>query len=270
MTKQILLTNDDGIRSPGLWSAAQALSELGFVHVVAPRNQFSGAGRSLPGASSGVIDVQEMRVNAKTWRVYAVDGTPAQAVLHASMEILSQAPDLLVSGINYGENIGTDITISGTVGAALEGAVLGIPSLAVSLETEAQHHYSYSNEVDFSAAAYFAAYFSRLILERSLPADVDVLKVDVPCNATPQTPWGITRLSRQRYFVPTPPQRTSWDVPANVGYRHISDQEMEQVDSDAYALRVKRIVSVTPLSLDMTSRIDLEEYETTLRAIAEA
>jgi 5'-nucleotidase len=270
MTKQILLTNDDGIRSPGLWAAAQALSELGFVHVVAPRNQFSGAGRSLPGASTGIIDVQEIQVNAKTWTVYAVDGTPAQAVLHAILEILPQAPDLLVSGINYGENIGSDITISGTVCAALEGAVMGIPSLAVSLETEAQHHYSYSNEVDFSAAAYFTAYFGELILKRRFPPDVDLLKVDLPCDATPQTRWAITRLSRQRYFVPTRPDRTSWDVPARMGYRPISNQEIKDIDSDAYALRVKRIVSVTPLSLDMTSRIDLGEFENTLRESVEA
>ena len=270
MTKQILLTNDDGIRSPGLWAAAQALSELGFVHVVAPRNQFSGAGRSLPGASTGIIDVQEIQVNAKTWTVYAVDGTPAQAVLHAILEILPQVPDLLVSGINYGENIGSDITISGTVCAALEGAVMGIPSLAVSLETEAQHHYSYSNEVDFSAAAYFTAYFGELILKRRFPPDVDLLKVDLPCDATPQTRWAITRLSRQRYFVPTRPDRTSWDVPARMGYRPISNQEIKDIDSDAYALRVKRIVSVTPLSLDMTSRIDLGEFENTLRESVEA
>jgi 5'-nucleotidase len=270
MTKQILLTNDDGIRSPGLWAAAQALSELGFVHVVAPRIQFSGAGRSLPGASTGIIDVQEIQVNAKTWTVYAVDGTPAQAVLHAILEILPQAPDLLVSGINYGENIGSDITISGTVCAALEGAVMGIPSLAVSLETEAQHHYSYSNEVDFSTAAYFTAYFGELILKRRFPPDVDLLKVDLPCDATPQTRWAITRLSRQRYFVPTRPDRTSWDVPARMGYRPISNQEIKDIDSDAYALRVKRIVSVTPLSLDMTSRIDLGEFENTLRESVEA
>jgi 5'-nucleotidase len=270
MSIQILLTNDDGIRSPGLWAAAQSLSSLGFVHVVAPRNQFSGAGRSLPGASSGVIEVQEMHVNGRPWKVYAVDGTPAQAVLHARLEILPLAPDLLVSGINYGENIGTDVTISGTVGAALEGAALGIPALAVSLETEAQHHYSYSNDVDFSAAAYFTAYFGRLILKGCFPSEVAVLKVDVPCNATPQTAWAITRQSRQRYFVPIPPHRASWNVPAKVGYQHIADRDEDEPGSDAYALRVKRIVSATPLSVDMTAPIDLGEFETRLRASAEA
>ncbi len=99
---QILLTNDDGIRSPGLWAAAEALSELGFVQVVAPRDQFSGAGRSLPGTTDGIIQIQEVEVNGKPWSVYAVGGTPAQVVLHAVLEILPEKPDLVVAGINFG------------------------------------------------------------------------------------------------------------------------------------------------------------------------
>ena len=262
---QILLTNDDGIRSPGLWAAANALSELGFVQVAAPRDQFSGAGRSLPVTSDGIIQIQEVQVNGKPWEVYAVGGTPAQVVLHAVLEILPKKPDLVVSGINYGENVGSGITISGTVGAAMEAASMGIPSLAISLETETQHHYSLSDEVDFSVAAQFAIYFSRLVLSNRFPPDVDLLKVDVPCDATPDTPWVITRLSHQRYFEPMAPKRASWDIPARVGYRTVDGYLEEPPDTDVYALRVRRIVSVTPLSLDMTSRIDLPAFERTLR-----
>src|SRR5512139_3571054 len=161
---QILLTNDDGIQSPGLWAAAGALSELGYVHVVAPREQSSGAGRSLPGASDGIIRPQPLLVNGKTWEVYAVGGTPAQSVLYAVLEILPEPPALVVSGINYGENVGTGVTISGTVGAALEAASLGIPALAISLQTDVEHHLTNSEAVDFSTAAYFTSYFARLIL----------------------------------------------------------------------------------------------------------
>ncbi len=262
---QILLTNDDGIRSPGLWAAAEVLSELGFVQVAAPREQFSGAGRSLPVSSDGIIQIQEVQVNGKPWEVYAVGGTPAQVVLHAVLEILPQRPDLVVSGINYGENVGSGITISGTVGAAMEAASMGIPSLAVSLETETKHHYSLSEEVDFSVAAQFTIYFSRLVLANRFPQDVDLLKVDVPCDATIDTPWMITRLSHQRYFEPMAPNRASWDVPARVGYRATNDHVEEPQDTDVYALRVRHIVSVTPLSLDLTSRIDLPAFEQTLR-----
>lgn len=162
--RQILLTNDDGILSPGLWTAAQALSELGFVHVVAPRDQFSGAGRSLPSTSDGLIEARQVEVNGKSWTVYSVGGTPAQAVLHAVLEILPERPAIAVSGINYGENLGTAITVSGTVGAALEAASFGIPALAMSLETESQYHLSYSTEIDFAVAGVFTTYFARLLV----------------------------------------------------------------------------------------------------------
>lgn len=262
---QILLTNDDGIQSPGLWMAAEALSPLGFVHVVAPRDQFSGAGRSLPATSSGIIHVQQMNVHAQDWTVYAVGGTPAQAVLHAVLEILPEKPDLVVSGINYGENVGTGITVSGTVGAAMEAASLGIPALAISLETPSALHLTYSKEVDFSTAGYFTQFFARLLLERRFPPDVDLLKVDVPCDITPDTPWQVTRLSHLRYFEPTAPQRASWDEPGAVGYRLANTPVQDREDTDVYTLRVKRLVSVTPLSLDLTSRVDLKQFEELLR-----
>lgn len=262
---QILLTNDDGIQSPGLWAAAGALSELGYVHVVAPRDQFSGAGRSLPSTSDGIITPQQMQVNGKLWTVYSVGGTPAQAILHAICEILPERPDLVVSGINYGENLGVGVTVSGTVGAAMEGAGNGIPSLAVSLETDQAEHLSYSTAIDFSAAAHFTSLFGRMILQRILPADVDLLKVDVPCDATPETPWEATRLSHQMYFVPVTPKRNRWDQPETVGYRRIDELSGIGVDTDVYALRVKRVVSVTPLSLDLTSRVSLQEFDRLLR-----
>lgn len=266
---QILLTNDDGIRSPGLWTAAEALSELGFVHVVAPRDQFSGAGRSLPSTSDGMIRSQPMRVHGKDWTVYSVGGTPAQAVLHAVLEILPQRPDLVVSGINYGENLGNGVTVSGTVGAALEAASLGIPAIAVSLETERQYHLSYSEEVEFSAAGYFCVYFGRLMLTKQLPPDVQVLKIDVPSDASPETAWEITRISRQRYYEPTAPERESWEHPGIVSYQLSRDPSQDREDTDVYALRVKRVVSVTPLSLDMTSRVDLGDLEAYLRSEGE-
>src|SRR4030067_821485 len=95
------------------------------------------------------------------------------------------APALCGSGINYGENVGTGITASGTVGAALEAAALGVPALAVSLEVAQEYHLTYSEDVDFSAAAFFTGYFARLLLDKKFPEDAHVLKVDVPSDATP-------------------------------------------------------------------------------------
>jgi 5'/3'-nucleotidase len=261
---QILLTNDDGIESPGLWAAAEALSDIGYVTVAAPSEQCSGMGRSLPSSSDGIIRPQALIVRGKEWTVYSVGGSPAQAVLHGILEIMPQKPDLVVSGINYGENVAAGITISGTLGAAMEAAGMGIRALAMSLETGVEHHRSYSREIDFSAAAYFTAFFARMLLETCMPADVDLLKVDVPSGATPETPWQMTRVAKQHYFMPIAPKRASWEQPGRVGYEFKPDLACE-ADSDVYILRVKRIVSVTPLSLDMTSRVKLEAVENILR-----
>jgi 5'-nucleotidase len=261
----ILLTNDDGIRSPGLWAAAAMLSKIGFVTVAAPREQSSGMGRSLPNTSDGIIHKEKVQVNGQEWDVYAVGGSPAQAVLHAVLEIMPHKPDLVVSGINYGENVGLGVTISGTVGAAMEAAGMGYPALAVSQETHQDYHLSYSEDIDFSAAAHFTGHFARLLLGRRFPEEVDLLKVDVPEGATIHTDWKITRLSRQRYYEPIRPERDSWDQPAIVPYRQAASLDTEKEDTDVYVLRRGKMVSVTPISLDMTARVDLPDFENFLR-----
>ncbi|MBI3241482.1 MAG: 5'/3'-nucleotidase SurE [Chloroflexi bacterium] len=262
--KLILLTNDDGINSPGLRAAAEALSTLGWVTVAAPREQWSGAGRSLPSNTGGVIHAQRQQIGGDHWEVFAVDGTPAQAVQHGILELTPRPPDLVVSGINYGENVGSGITISGTVGAALEAASFGIPSLAGALETWPESHLTHSEDIDFAAAAHFTRFFAALIFQQQLPPDVDVIKVDVPAAATPETPWQVTRLSRQRYYLPIKPQRENLTDPRKVDYHRRLDSEPEP-DSDVAAIASGKFVSVTPLSLDLTSRIDLIAWERQLR-----
>ena len=172
---QILLTNDDGILSPGLWAAAAALSRLGFVTVTAPRDQASGMGRSLPNTSDGLIEEKRVQVNGQEWSVYSIGGSPAQTVLYGVLEVMKVKPDLIVSGINYGENVATGVTVSGTVGAALEGASIGIPSMAVSMEAETKYHLSYSEDLSFLVAAEFTYTIAKLLLEKKFPSDVNVL-----------------------------------------------------------------------------------------------
>jgi 5'-nucleotidase len=264
-TKQILLTNDDGIYSPGLWVAAETLADLGYVTVVAPRDQYSGAGRSHPNDSDGIIETKRVRVNDQEWKVHAVGGSPAQAVLHGAFEILPQKPDLVVSGINYGENVGTGITVSGTVGAALEAAGIGIPAIAVSLETLIEHHYSLSDDVNFSTAGYFTHLFASLLLSKEMPPDVDALKIDIPISATPDTPWEITRLSRIRLFEAIKPQRDSFEEPGKFSYRFSLGWQTAKPGTDIHTVAIKKIVSVTPMSLDLTSRIDLTDFDRYLR-----
>jgi 5'-nucleotidase len=253
---QILLTNDDSIHSPGLWAAAEALDTLGFVHVVAPLNQQTSTGHSMPIQSSGIIEQMTLHVNGRDWTVYAVDGSPGQAVLHGMFDVIKAKPDLLVSGINYGENVGAAITISGTVGAALEAASLGIPALAVSMQTGTEHHLSLSQDVDFKVAGYFTHKFAEIMLKNPLPEDVDVIKLDIPHGATPKTPWALTRQSRRRYYIPKPAKRETLSDRGPVGYEIRYDRELLEKNSDTYAVLIDKQVSVTPLSIDMTSRSD--------------
>jgi 5'-nucleotidase len=262
---QILLTNDDGILSPGLWAAAASLSKLGFVTVTAPRDQSSGMGRSLPSTSDGIIEEKKVQVNGQEWTVFSVGGSPAQTVLHGVLEVMKKKPDLVVSGINYGENVATGITISGTVGAAMEGASLGIPSMAVSLEAAPKYHLSYSEDISFLVAAEFAARIARLLLKKKFPADMDLLKVDVPSDATVDTPWQLTRVSRQRYYQPVAPVRQSWSERVIMDYREAGELEEEPEDTDVYVLRKKRMVSVSPLSLDLTARVDFARLDQLMR-----
>jgi 5'-nucleotidase len=257
-TKQILLTNDDSIHSPGLWAAAEALDPLGFIHVVAPLNQHTSTGRSLPIQSSGIIEEMTLHVNGRDWKVYAVDGSPGQAVLHGIYDVIKGKPDLVVAGINYGENVGSGVTISGTVGAAIEAASLGVPALAVSMQTGREHHFSLSQDIDFSIAGFFTEKYARKMLASSLPEDVDVIKLDIPQNASQQTPCVLTKQSRARYYVPIPAKRESLSDRGPVGYEIRYDEEDYEEGTDTYVLLVENKVSVTPLSFDLTSRTDFK------------
>ncbi len=252
----ILFTNDDGIASPGLWAVVEAFADLGDLLVAAPQEQQSGTGRSMPITSEGRILEDVRLINGVETTVYAVDGTPAQAIQHGVIELADRLPSLVVSGINYGENCGNGVTISGTVGATLEAASLGIPAIAVSQQTPRDLHLTYSSDVDFSVAAAFARRFGEWLIENDTPDDVDVLKLDVPLNATMETPWKITRLSRRRVYWPTRPERVALSDVGRMGYRFHYDPANAEPDSDVYCVLHEGHISVTPISLDLTSRTD--------------
>lgn len=261
----ILITSDDGIESPGLRAAVRALLGLGDLFVSAPCDQQSGAGRSLPPPTDDAIYKVDYRVEERQVPAYAMHGSPAQTVLYALVDLVPRKPALCISGINFGENVGSAVTSSGTVGAAMEAADGGVPALAVSVETDKQYHYNHTEAVDLSVAAHFTRYFAARILSRSMPFDVGVLKVEVPCDATPDTPWRVTRLSRQRYFQPQPSGRRHPAERRRLDYEVAVDRATLEPDSDVHALLVDRVVSVTPLSLDLTSRVALGDLDALLR-----
>jgi 5'-nucleotidase len=234
---------------------------LGEVIVSAPCGQQTGAGRSLPASHDGAIHTVEYQVDGQPVPAYGVHGSPAQAVLYALLEVVARKPALCVAGINFGENVGSGVTGSGTVGAALEAADQGVPALAASLETAKEFHYNHSEEVDFSAATHFTRLFAARMLSRHMPADVDLLKLEVPSDATPDTAWRVTRLSRQRYWRSLPSGRRYLAEKRRLDYDVVIDQATLEPDSDIYAIVVSRVVSVTPISLDLTSRVEFAELE---------
>jgi len=260
----ILVTNDDGIGSPGLLAALRAVRDLGEVWVVAPRVQQSGSGRSFPVHK---VDVQEsvLAVDGIPVPAFSLDTSPAQAVRHGLLRFVPRQPDLTISGINYGENIGGTVTISGTIGAAIESASFGIPTLAASLETESQYHFGQSTEVDFGTAAIFVRRLAQWVLAHGLPAGVDIFKLDVPALAGPDTPWRITRVSRQPYWV-SPVVVDEQGRKHLRGYVRQVDADTLEPDSDIQAIAVDQVVSLSPLTTDLTAKVDLSQVWKTLFA----
>lgn len=255
----ILVTNDDGIASPGLHASAEAVADLGELLIVAPKTQRTSVGRGFLPLHDKAIYTTEIPLSAGPHLAYTADVSPAQAVQLALFELAKRPIDLCVSGINYGENVGTGVTVSGTVGAAIEAACSGIPGLAVSLETPQQYHYSQSPDIDFVTAALFTRQFARQILNQGLPPGVDFLKIDVPIGATPQTLWRTGRISRQRYYQALPSGRTRLDEQKAISYRVNIDHNDLEPDSDIHILAVDRMVAVVPMTIDLTASIPLNE-----------
>jgi 5'-nucleotidase len=252
----IFLTNDDGIASPGLKAAARAALGLGELLVVAPTTQQTAMGRSFRGGKDAQLEPITFEVDGQLVRAFHAEGTPATVVRHGLSVLCSERlPDLLISGINYGENVGTSISASGTVGAAIEAACMGIPALAAARQVHPDDFMDHG-EQDWLAAEHFLRIFAEKLLVSRMPFDVDLLKIDVPDGATVDTPWRLSRLSRQRYIemvLETP------SLSSRIGDGRIAveiDHASLEPDSDIHALAVDRVVAVTPLSLDATSRAD--------------
>jgi 5'/3'-nucleotidase len=242
---RILLTNDDGITSRGLFEAKLALDAVGEVSVIAPDANRSGVGRGITIHRS--LHVAEVELRDGTIG-YATDGTPVDCVRFADLGLVGERPDLIVSGINYGYNLGDDVTYSGTVAAAFEGILLGIPGIAISqgsptATADFRRHEAY----DFTAAA---ALLPRLVGEverRGLPGGT-ILNVNVPSQPAGAT---VARLGKRIY-------RDRLDVESDEEGRRryriygVDPSYHDEPGTDFRAIAEQRI-SITPIHLDLTS-----------------
>ncbi|TAM81114.1 MAG: 5'/3'-nucleotidase SurE [Acidobacteria bacterium] len=230
--KRILLTNDDGIGAPGLRALENALSTLGDVTVVAPDSERSGSSQAL-------TLHQPLRVKVLDDRHYAVGGTPADTVILALYQLLPQKPHLAVSGINPGGNLGENLIYSGTVAAAQEAALHGIPSFAISLVGR--------NPADFGGAAEVAFQLASRILREGLPPGV-ALNVNVPNHEI----RGV-RLTRQSQKISQNIVYENKDPRGKPYYWLDETLPHRQVEPDSdYAAIFAHEVSITPLEVDRT------------------
>ncbi len=246
--KRILVSNDDGIDAEGIQVLARALEALGEVTVVAPEREQSAASHSL-------TLHKPLRVYQRGVRRMAVSGTPTDCVAMAIHHLMPEPPDILVSGINRGANLGDDVTYSGTVSAAMEGTLLGIPSIAVSQ--------LFWEDADFSAAAAFAVELTRTVLGQidrgaGLPSDtlLNVNVPDLPRDEIKGVRWtvqGKRRFTKEQVVEKTDPRgrRYYWVGGTDVAWEGNSDSDHSAV-CDGY-------ISIMPVHLDLTCYRVLEE-----------
>jgi 5'-nucleotidase len=231
----ILLTNDDGITAPALYLLRQELAGLGTVHIVAPDRDQSAMSHS-------ITLHRPMRIDRPEPDVYAVDGTPTDCVVAGMHGLLKEPLDLIVSGVNRGANMGDDVFYSGTVAAAIEGAIQGLPAIALSLVT--------TGRADFSYACGFARRLIEVIMKQGMPPK-SLLNVNVPDRPAADIQGvRITRLGQRRYadtlIERADPRGRAYywiggDVPV---WERLPESDFLAVD-DGY-------VSVTPMHLDLT------------------
>ena len=242
---KILVTNDDGIHSKGIIVLAKALQEVGDILVVAPDRERSAIAHSL--TLHRPLRVEKMKRN-----FYAVDGTPADCVYLGVNAIFPSRPQLIVSGINKGGNLGDDVTYSGTVSAAFEGALLGIPSFAISLV--ARSHFK------FHTAAQFAVRMAEYIMKKGLPKDT-FLNVNVPnlegkeiksYKITTQGRWSRNGNAVVEKVDPRG-GKYYWIGSEDLIFEKRGDTDFEAV-SNSY-------ISITPLHLDLTDYASIQEFK---------
>ena len=264
----ILITNDDGIDSPGLAALAPALEPLGDLLIIAPLRQQTSMGRSRSQEEgrNGRLFKREITVGDKSWPAFAVNATPALAVDHGLQQLADRPVSLVVSGINYGENVGSCVTVSGNIGAALEAADHGIPAIAASLEHDHSGPHDDLPDIDFSVAAHFVQLLAGRMLHMTMPADVDLLKIDIPSSARVDSRWMVTHQDSLAYYQPrVEPDRDAF-AGDNIFIHWQQKGQYIEHGSDAYAL-AHGIVSVTPLSLNLTSRTSLTGLSEQLRRV---
>ena len=202
---------------------------------------------------AGIIEEEWIQINGQEVRGYGVHGSPALAVAHGVLELAERKPDLCISGVNYGENMGAVLTCSGTLGAAFEAVSHGIPAIAISLEAELAIQRSNDfRQTDWDAAKRMLHSWISRVLDRGMPEYVDLININMPAGSGHPDEFRITSLSRQNYFEFIRPKARNLKEPFALKSRLSVDMDTLERDSDIYAVYVDRITSVTPINMNMS------------------
>lgn len=254
----ILVTNDDGIASQGLWPLCDKLKSVGRITVIAPESPRSATGMSL--TFHKPLRVRKMSIGGR--HGYAVSGNPADCVLLGVSQILSGAlPDIVISGINLGDNVTAQtVFASGTVAAAMQGAVMGIKAIAFSLALpESPRPSKGALNEKLGVASDFAERISAHVLRKGLPVGVDYLNVNFPFEITQTTRMKITRLGRSKYADNVMERKDPRGRPYYWQWGAFRPSAEFERETDLHAVWAERSISITPMSLDSSLRVE-EDY----------
>ncbi|SHJ39529.1 5'-nucleotidase /3'-nucleotidase /exopolyphosphatase [Dethiosulfatibacter aminovorans DSM 17477] len=248
MRPYILITNDDGILSPGIKAAVRAVKSVADILIVAPRFQQTGMGRSFPrNEDTGIIEKICLDANQSIYG-YGVHGSPAQAVAHGILELASRKPDLCISGINYGVNLGISLTCSGTIGAAYEAFSHGIKTIAFSYEVPLNEQRTENfMEIDWTIVEKTIKKIVLDVLENGFADEISIYNVNIPNSVEMDTEIRMTTQSRFSHSIFKAPDRKKFDERLILETVPDPMVEFAEKESDIYAIEHDRIVSVTPL-----------------------
>jgi len=250
----ILLVNDDGFFSPGLSALCEALDPLGDLLIVAPDRQQTSMGRAYPKKDDlGIIKKNLIQTSTKNFEGYSITASPAYAVAYAVKEISNIKPDLCVSGINYGENLGKTLSYSGTIGAALQASDLDIPSIAISRPTSLDviNNKNYLT-LDWTISKKVISYWVEKVIKEGFPFDAPILNINVPDEIENVFDFKYTFQSKKELFEFVKPGSRDFNKPYQLPSEKRTNFSDIEIDSDIYTVCVNKITSVTPIECDLT------------------
>jgi len=252
---RVLITNDDGIYSPGLRALVEAVVDMTEVLIVAPADQQTNMGRgALKGKDVGIIREVAIPIGDSKIKAYEIKGSPSQAVAHGILELTDKLPDFCLSGINYGENLGLAFTCSGTLGAAFEADSFGIPAIAFSrvIPFENQRSSSFDHNLEWEMVKHYTRVVFEKVMTRGMVQSARILNVNFPATLNQEMEIRVTKQAYMNCGQYIHPGNRLFDKGYSLGWELNKKLGEAPKDSDIYAIHIDGVISVTPMTSIMS------------------